>query len=506
MVAEVVEQDPQVLSNRAKAHEYPIFLIHLAMAHLVNACVSFRGIEGSFKAWSTLFNIKVPVANMIREWALRIGLYLLSHQVAKRTDWIWIIDLTVELGTAKCLVILGISNADWTERITSGKGPLTHEDMSVIALNVLSSCNAETVTDCLNTVADRVGAPIQIVSDHGGDIKKGISDYLNQPHTSGIHTYDITHASACLLKRELKDDGLFQSFLAHMNQCRQQIQQTPLAFLMPPPQRSKARYLHLAESLKWAQRVLHYYHKGDFSGLGTHYCWDESAQERYAVLSQHHPPEGLDTIAGITYASVDAFCTAIYAASGLEEWDNDSAQIIQSADVSRRYVEAKFGWLFPFEASLGPYIERFDVVERVNHTLKHQGLSDQVHATLKQMLQSMHLCDEAKRFGQLLLEEVNQQAQGCLPGQKRLATSDVIESLFGKYKLFSQRSPIKEVGPLILLLPLCTAELSAELIQTALETIRSLDVKQWLANTVGPTMFAQRKAALSPGILDMENA
>lgn len=506
MIATVVEEDPQVLSRRANAHKYPVFLIHLAIAHLVNGCVSFRGIHRSFSLWSKLLALKVPVANTIREWALRVGLYILTHHVPKREDWIWVVDLTVELGTSKCLVILGISKAAWTQRVASGTGALTHEDMSVVALEVLEQCNGETIKHHLEEVSKRVGSPVQIVSDYGSDLKKGIREYLKEQDTPGIHSYDITHASACLLKQELKDDDTFESFLSQMNKCRQQIQQTPLAFLMPPSQRTKARYFNLGKTLTWAQRVLQYYHQGDFNALGTQYCWDEQAKDIFASVWKEHPLVPLDNIEGVIYVTITSFNLALTSVLGREEMERYGAQIIQSADLTRRYVDDKLGWLLPFESVLTSYIQRFEFVNLVNHSLKHHGLNHQSQQTLEQMLQQMELTDEANAFGQLLLEQVGQQARCCAKGQTWLATSDVIESLFGKYKLFCQRSPIKEIGPLILLIPLCTAKLTAPLVKTALETIRSLDVQEWLSNTLGTTMFAQRKAALISSHLDMKTA
>lgn len=506
VIATVVEDDPEVLLRRANAHEYPIFLIHLALGHLVNCCVSFRGIAGSLGLWSELLELKVPVANTIREWALRVGLYILTHTVSKRNDWIWVIDLSVELGSAKCLVILGISQASWNKRLARGSGALTHEDMSVLALEVLVQCNGETIKECLEATSQRVGSPVQIVSDHGSDIKKGITEYLKGQKTGAIHTYDITHASACCLKQQLKDDESFASFLSQINQCRQQIQQTPLAFLMPPSQRTKARYFNLDKTLTWAQRTLQYYHQADFSAIGTQYCWDEQAKETMDTMAIAHLLAPLETIHGVVYDTITAFDAALSSILAAETMERYGAEIVQSADLTRRYVESKLSWLLPFESMLTPYIQRFEIVHRVNHSLKHQGLKHNSEQTLEHQLQQMELGDEAKAFGQLLLERVGQQAQCCEKGQTWLATSDVIESLFGKYKLFSQRSPIKEIGPLILLIPLCTQTLTAELVKTALETIRSIDVKEWLSNTLGTTMYAQRKAALSPTRLDLKSA
>ena len=52
---------------------------------------------------------KIPSYSVIRQWLGKIGLYELQRQKEKRNDWISIIDLTIELGTEKCLVILGIA-------------------------------------------------------------------------------------------------------------------------------------------------------------------------------------------------------------------------------------------------------------------------------------------------------------------------------------------------------------------------------------------------------------
>ena len=52
---------------------------------------------------------KVPNYNTVRQWLGRIGLYELQREKEKREDRTWIIDLSWELGTEKCLVILGVS-------------------------------------------------------------------------------------------------------------------------------------------------------------------------------------------------------------------------------------------------------------------------------------------------------------------------------------------------------------------------------------------------------------
>ncbi len=103
---------------RAQGHLYPVFLIQLAISHIIIACTSFWGVHKSIELWSQFLAIGTPSFSSIRQWVLRVGLYVLE-QPQRRTDWIWVIDMTLELGAAKCLVVLGLTQAEWHKRVLS---------------------------------------------------------------------------------------------------------------------------------------------------------------------------------------------------------------------------------------------------------------------------------------------------------------------------------------------------------------------------------------------------
>ena len=71
--------------------------------------------------------------------------------------------------------------------------------------------------------------PLQIISDHGSDIKKGIELYIAK-NPGIIYTYDFTHQVALWLKKDLSENQEFQEFLRQCNLTRSQIQQTKLFF------------------------------------------------------------------------------------------------------------------------------------------------------------------------------------------------------------------------------------------------------------------------------------
>ena len=79
----------------------------------------------------------------------------------------------------------------------------------------------------------------------------------------------------------------------------------------------------------------------------------------------------------------------------------------------------------------------------------------------------------------------------------RIISSDVIESLFGKYKLFSEKSPLKEIRRMILTIPLATLEITRDLIKQALSTIKNADVTKWEARNFGQSTLSERKIAFN---------
>ena len=452
------------------------------------------------------FAIGTPSCSSIRQWVLRVGLYILQ-QPQPRPDWIWLVDVTIELGAAKCLVVLGIPHSDWQQRVQSGQCCLHHHDMSLLAIEVLFECNGIVIEQKLLELGERVGQPLQIVADHGSDLKKGIELYIKH-NTGPSYTHDVTHAMALLLKHSLKSEEKFQSFLTQCHRTRQQLQQTQLSFLLPPAQRSKARYLNIGPLVEWAQGVLHYYQQGDFSCITPCHRWDKETLCVLIIDQQLESPilQQLAALECKTYANQTQFSQQLMAVLSAESFEQYGQLICQTADLGRRQFEEKLGWLLHQQPELQHYEQLLSLVRRANEQLKQQGLNRQSHLKFAQATQQLNLSAQGQAFRTQVIDYIQQQAS-CLDDiHTWVASSDVLESLFGKYKLFSERSPLKEVGRLILTLPLCTVQLTVPLVKRALETIQGIDVDNWAKQVLGISMFAQRKAVFTQKEEDTEIA
>ena len=216
------------------------------------AAVSLRGSAAAMAVSAQLLcpGLTMPSWSGGRLWLLRLGYYKLTRPKQKADDWLWIVDHQVEGGQEKCLIILGLRLSNLpTERC------LTHADLEPIDIIPVTHSDGKVVTQQLKKSVRKTGAPRVIVSDHGADLKKGISDFCAQyPQTSFI--YDIKHRTAALLKKELNEEPRWQEFGRRMRQTKQETQQTELSYLAPPAQRTKARYMNADTVIGWGSRVL----------------------------------------------------------------------------------------------------------------------------------------------------------------------------------------------------------------------------------------------------------
>lgn len=250
-----METSGQALAQIAKGHHYSVETIQISLQQVINCGNSLRGVEKTFELYVNFSEHGTPSFSSIRKWLGRIGLYELNREKEYRSDWIFIVDLTVELGTEKALVVLGVSQQLLEEEVFPLKRGLGHQDVELLALEIMYSTKGEYIEQKLSELTKKVGRPIQIIADHGSDIQRGIKLYQQQ-YPEVIYTYDVTHAMALLLKHELVADEKYQSFIQQCTQCRQQLQQTELSFLSPPSQRSQCRYFNIERLINWAIKLL----------------------------------------------------------------------------------------------------------------------------------------------------------------------------------------------------------------------------------------------------------
>lgn len=199
------------------------------------------------------FNFPVPHCTTVRLWLLRLGYHKLHRPKEQASDWVWIIDHSNQIGKEKCLVILGVRVSQLPP--PGEEYPLRLAQMEPIELEPVTVSDKEVVYRQLEANVAKTGAPRAIIADHGGDLAGGVELFC-QAHPETVDIYDISHKAACLLKARLERDEQWKAFAAKAGQTKCNIQQTEWAFLVPPSQRSKARYMNLGPLIAWGVKTL----------------------------------------------------------------------------------------------------------------------------------------------------------------------------------------------------------------------------------------------------------
>lgn len=460
--------------------------------------MSLRGVAHQFQVWVEVgVACPTPSYSSIRQWVLRVGLYEWQRPKARQADWIFVIDLTIELGSNKCLVILGIRQTKWAAIVKEDGRDLQHQDMDVLQISVMGSTQGVYIQQQIEQVSLQVGCPLQIVSDHGSDVKKGIELYL-QEHPKVIYTYDVTHQTARLLKAELEGDEAYQRFAQRCTRTRQQLQQSPLSFLMPPVQRAKSRYLNIESLFSWAEQIYHYAQRQDFAAIAPEFCLDEPAFEALSLKLTHVEWSPLVVLKHQVYPHRRDFLQALELHLPPQTYLTWQPLLLQVADCGRRKFEQALGWVIESVDTLAPFQKMLSLVATLQQQLKTQGLTHSTQHWFELETQALDLCPRLQAFRAKLIDYLAQQTQALPAESVFMGASDIIESIFGKYKLFSARTPLKHMGHLLLLLPLLTTSLSAQQIKLALEQCSFDQVETWFQETFGRSALAKRRAAFSP--------
>jgi hypothetical protein len=301
---------------------------------------------------------------------------------------------------------------------------------------------------------------------------------------------------ANLLKRELRTDERWRGWLKQAHQSRQQVQQTELAFLAAPRQRSKARMMASERHLRWAEQVLAYYDRGDFSAIDATYSIDGATHQ--ALLAAWGPtarPAVVD-LQGHRFADRRAFRQALVERVGALAVDQLDRAVWQHASHGARRFHEKFAWLLDYRDDLPVYQAMITRIQLTQTQLKHHGLRRDSRDTLAQAVQALPApAPRVANFQQRILDVVAREGDKLNAASTLLASSDCLESLFGKYKTFTEHNQIKEIGKRILLIPALVAQITAEQVHKALETVRNCEVDQWVREVCGTSMLAKRVEA-----------
>lgn len=228
-----------------------------------------------------------------------------------------------------------------------------------------------------------------------------------QAHPETCDIYDIKHKVAAVLKRELEAKPAWQEFSTQATRTIARVQQTALAALAPPRQRRKARYMNVAEVVGWGGRILHYL--------------DEEGR--------HH-----------------------------SQWD-------------RQRVEQAVGWVRQYRPELEQWRQLVEVGTMTEQLVKTQGISGQSAQHLQQQFAAAGTLPRTQQLCTDLLQFVSTEGAKAKARERLVGSSEVLESIFGKWKRLEGEQVRSGLTGLVLALGALVAPTTPEVIKQALKSV-----------------------------------
>ena len=254
-----------------------------------------------------------PAFNTIRQWVLKIGLYKLMRTKDKTGDWIHIIDATVQMGSQKAVLILGLRIDDPETALNP-----SFENLEPLVLKIVTKCNGEAIEEALKEAADKTGEPVATISDDGGEMNRGVK--LRSATAPVVHLHDCVHKISNLFKARLKTNEHWSEFKTKATAMTQSVKLSAIAPLAPPKQRSKDRLLASVGLVKWGVKLLAYWDsKPDLS--------DELLEKIEWITRYRRDLQKWNLMHEMATTAIKVLLKFGYCRDAINEWEKEVAHI-----------------------------------------------------------------------------------------------------------------------------------------------------------------------------------
>ena len=323
------------------------------------------------------------------------------------------------------------------DALKNRKGAIILQDCECIGLKISNTWNGKLIADALKSIFAIAGQPMGILKDGGTDLSKGVHLYReSQTDKKSVVLDDVGHVAANALKAEFSEQTAFLKFLNILRKGAARIRQTDLAWLLPPKVRTKGRFQGITEVAEWAKKIV--------------------------------------TLMG------------------------GQGRAIENGELSK--LRKAFAGLAQLTNFLGRFCIACATVEKVLKLLKKKGLNQETYREAKELLAELpensttHL-----RLNSWLEKHLSIHCRLGIGQIPLLVSSDIIESLFGKFKTVIQRNPQAELNRLVYVIPLLCGVQSKIEIATALTNCSHKKMLEQIQNTIPITLRQQRNRVLNRG-------
>ena len=157
-------------------------------------------------------------------------------------------------------------------------------------------------------------------------------------------------------------------------------------------------------------------------------------------------------------------------------------------------LEAKLGWLRDYREAIEQWSQWHEVIQVVVRQVRRCGIGKHSVETLRHRLEAMKLSPSGRDTANVMLIFVRLHATAVRrPGELLIASTEILESLFGELKTLERQQAGSGLTGLMLALGAIVSAWTDEETTKALEATPWKAVQAWIDERLGPTVQSERR-------------
>ncbi len=174
-------------------------------------------------------------------------------------------------------------------------------------------------------------------------------------------------------------------------------------------------------------------------------------------------------------------------------------------EVEPSYVEEKIGWIKNYKGHLSLYHNLTRISIEAKEQIGKHGYQQNSSKVFTERLLTLKLSKRAIAFGKKVANFLEEEGTKVPIGLAYLGTTEVLESLFGKFKSLEDNHAKRGFGSLVLAIPALVGELTEENVHVAMEEVKASRIPEWVENFFGKTFLSRRRESFQQGMNSEQN-
>ena len=182
----------------------------------------------------------------------------------------------------------------------------------------------------------------------------------------------------------------------------------------------------------------------------------------------------------------------------LANWLDKLIDILKRTTLSgaeKKMIKKNFGWIWEpdVEAYVRNFVKEVKAIKDLQKNLKNTGINEFSYRKACSKLSEIRDDKFTEPIKKALLEELEHARYVGFP---LLLTSDLIESLFGKYKTIAKPHRLSEINRTVLTIPVACEEITSSLIDKVFSKTTEKEVSRWVKRNIPQTLLSRKNLVM----------